>query len=392
MKRKNLYLFLLLFVFTAILTIVYFKIPGIDTNLYLKNICLITIFSSLILMLLNLLIFLISLYITARKKPDIEIKMLSRPVKLAAAIGIFLTIVFFLGKLNAFFGFFSIFGGLLLGMSLQSPMSGLVAWIMISIKRSIRPGDRIQFPNLNLTGDVEDVGAMYLALNQVGGSIASEEAVGRRVLMPNAMLFSNVAINYTVSQNAAYILDEVVVRITYNSDWEKAEEILLNAAHEVTADIIKITGIKPYIRSTLYDYGVYLRLRFKTRVKDRPEIAYNIEKRIFETIQKTPSVDIAIPYVYSYRAATDESFKMNNNINNGSKNIMQINLETIRSKMKDIDVDDIKQIAESVLEKGLLQPIIVERKKDHYEVVAGHLRLEACKYLGWKEIDAVLAN
>ena len=63
---------------------------------------------------------------------------------------------------------------------------------------------------------------MYTVLDQVGGAIGSEEAVGRNVLIPNAMLFSSVVINYTVKREAAYILDEVVIRITYDSDWDTA--------------------------------------------------------------------------------------------------------------------------------------------------------------------------
>src|SRR5208283_6130526 len=100
-------------------------------------------------------------------------------------------------------------------------------------------------------------------LDQVGGTIGSEEAVGRHILVPNAMLFSQVVINYTVTQDAAYMLDELVIRITFDSDWDEAERILLDAADRVTGDIIRISGVKPYIRSDIYDYGVYLRLRYQ---------------------------------------------------------------------------------------------------------------------------------
>lgn len=298
----------------------------------------------------NLSMLLIGYYIVRNKRPVVEISMLSKPLKLVTAAIVLFIVFYCLGKLSAFGTFFSLFGGLLLGWSLQTPLSGLVAWFLICIKRSIRPGDRIQFPDLKLTGDIEDVGAMYLTLNQVGGSITSEEAVGRRVLVPNAMLFNYVVINYTVAQEAAYILDEVVVRITYNSNWEKAEEILLDAARVVTADIIEATGTQPYIRSSLYDYGIYLRLRFKTRVKDRAEIAYEIEKKICEMIQKTPSVDIAIPYVYSYRTAMVETVKDNGE--ELSERVQQIQLSRIRNDPYIGDPNDIRQLSENIAENG----------------------------------------
>jgi ParB family chromosome partitioning protein len=40
----------------------------------------------------------------------------------------------------------------------------------------------------------------------------------------------------------------------------------------------------------------------------------------------------------------------------------------------------------SIKQKGLINPPLVRLKDDHYEIVAGHRRLEACKLLGWKTI------
>ena len=163
-------------------------------------------------------------------RPDSEAIMIGRLYRLISIIVIILTIAYGFGRLDTFGALFSMFGGMLLGWSLQAPVSGFAAWLLVSVKRPFRPGDRIQFPNLGLTGDVKEIGAMYVTLDQVGGTVGSEEAVGRYILVPNAMLFSQVVINFTVRQEAAYMLDEVVVRITYNTDMQKAENILLNAA------------------------------------------------------------------------------------------------------------------------------------------------------------------
>jgi len=138
--------------------------------------------------------------------------------------------------------FFGAFGGLFLGWALQPVVSGLAAWLLITLKRPFRLGDRIHLPTLNLKGDVLDVGPMYTVLNQVGGSVESEEAVGRNILIPNNMFFGHPAVNFTPrvekgpvrqpAEKSVYTLDEVVVRITYDTDWEVAESILLNAARE----------------------------------------------------------------------------------------------------------------------------------------------------------------
>ena len=220
-------------------------------------------------------------YLGYKKRPAVEGAMVGRIYRLLAVLSLGLAVAYGFGKLAAFGTFFSLFGGMLLGWSLQAPVSGFAAWILISLQRPFRPGDRVQFPNLGLTGDVAETTPMYTYLNQVGGTIGSEEAVGRYILVPNAMLFSQVVINYTVAQESPYMLDEVLVRITFDSNWEAAEKVLLNAAHKITDDIIKATGVQPYIRSDMYDYGVYLRLRYQTRVQDRAEISYRITKEIF---------------------------------------------------------------------------------------------------------------
>ena len=328
-------------------------------------------------------------------RPESEGIMIGRLYRLVSVFLIILAVAHGFGKLGTFGTLFSLFGGMILGWSLQAPVSGFAAWVLVSIKRPFRPGDRIQFPSLGLTGDVKDIGPMYVTLDQVGGTVGSEESVGRFILVPNAMLFSQVVINYTVRQEAAYMLDEVVVRITYNSDMEAAERILLDAARKVTGDIIKATGMEPYIRSDLYDYGVYMRLRYQTHVPDRALIAYQINKEIIKAIQRTPTVDLAIPFIYSFRAGVAEMDRKESDAaaNRCAEEVRQIEISAVRNKAEaSVDPRDVEQLARSIAVNGLLQPIIVMRAsgQDGYEILSGHLRFEACKSLGWRSIPAIV--
>ncbi len=226
----------------------------------------------------------------------------------------FLTVFLELGTIGAVLG---AFGGMFIGWSLQAPVSGFAAWVLVTLKRPFRVGDRVQLPSYGLVGDVIDVSPMYTVLNQVGGAVGSEDAVGRHILIPNAMLFGNLVINYTpkfekeelvstpssrgVSKAPAYMLDEVVVRITFTSDWDTAEKILIDAAKEVTADIIKETGQEPYIRSELADYyGPWMRLRYMTLAVDRPRITHEIVKIIVKDFSQNDKVDFAIPVMTAY--------------------------------------------------------------------------------------------
>lgn len=334
-------------------------------------------------------------FLRRKGRPDSEAIMIGRLYRLISIIVIILTIAYGFGRLDTFGALFSMFGGMLLGWSLQAPVSGFAAWLLVSIKRPFRPGDRVQFPNLGLTGDVKEIGAMYVMLDQVGGTVGSEEAVGRYILVPNAMLFSQVVINFTVRQEAAYMLDEVIVRITYNSDMQKAESILLAAAQRVTGDIIKATGIQPYIRSDLYDYGLYLRLRYQTQVQDRARIAYEINKEIVKAIQSTPAVDLAIPYIYSNRAGVADMDRKEDDAaaqNEDPQQIRQVEIAKIQDTAQNADPRDVEQLSRSIAVAGLLQPIVLQSipGKDTYEILAGQLRFAACKDLGWRTIPAIV--
>ncbi|MBM3280325.1 MAG: mechanosensitive ion channel [Candidatus Handelsmanbacteria bacterium] len=333
-------------------------------------------------------------YLGAKKRPPVEGAMVGRVYRLLAVLSVGLAVTYGFGKLAAFGTFFSLFGGMLLGWSLQAPVSGFAAWILISIKRPFRPGDRVQFPNLGLTGDVADTTPMYTYLNQVGGTIGSEEAVGRYILVPNAMLFSQVVINYTVVQESPYMLDEVLVRITFDSNWEAAEKVLLHAAHQVTGDIIQATGVQPYIRSDMYDYGVYLRLRYQTRVKDRAEISYRITKEIFEGVQNLTTVDLAIPFVYSYRRGSAERKEPEPSVAPLPQEVREIEMDRIKSLLQFDAMEEIEAAAKSMSPQWMKQPIVVapDPEPGRYHIVAGHLQFEVCKHLGWKTMTAVVVD
>jgi hypothetical protein len=232
---------------------------------------------------------------------------------------------------------------------------------------------------------------MYTTLNQVGGSIGSEEAIGRSILIPNAMLFSQVAINYTPKQQAPYFLDEVIIRLTFDSDWDIAEKILLDAARSVSGEVIRQTGTEPYIRSDIYDYGVYMRLRYMTPAWERPRMAHEILKHIFREFQRNPRVDFAIPYVYSYRKSMESGAHTA-----GPETVTEVAMETIDDPeanvpLRPADPNYIAELADRIKQMGLLQPVLVQRAANgRYTLVAGRFRLLACQRLGWKAIPAII--
>ena len=184
------------------------------------------------------------------------------------------------------------FIGMMLGWSLQQPVTGMAAWLMIILKKPFRIGDRVIIAGI--TGDVTAISLTHVTLNQVGGSVGGEERSGRGILIPNAILFQNVIINYTLEQK--YMLDEVPVRVTFGCDWERAKELMIAAAKEATADIIKETGQEPFIRCEFLEWGILTRLRYQTIPTRRQEISSNIVERLLASFREEyPRVEFAIP-------------------------------------------------------------------------------------------------
>ena len=57
---------------------------------------------------------------------------------------------------------------------------------------------------------------------------------------------------------------------------------------------------------------------------------------------------------------------------------------------KDFDEDSLMELADSIKQFGVLQPLIVQKKKDYYEIIAGERRWRAAKLAGIKEIPVII--
>lgn len=59
---------------------------------------------------------------------------------------------------------------------------------------------------------------------------------------------------------------------------------------------------------------------------------------------------------------------------------------------KQFDQADLDELADSIKQNGVLQPILVRRKGSTYEIVAGERRYQAAKFAGLEEIPAVIRD
>ncbi len=59
---------------------------------------------------------------------------------------------------------------------------------------------------------------------------------------------------------------------------------------------------------------------------------------------------------------------------------------------EDFDDQTIEELAQSIKEKGIIQPLLVRRKNDYYELIAGERRLRAANLLNLKEIPILVKD
>ncbi len=88
----------------------------------------------------------------------------------------------------------------------------------------------------------------------------------------------------------------------------------------------------------------------------------------------------------------DNEKKANNssvNFNNIDINLIRLNPNQPRTNFNQKDISD---LASSIKELGLIQPITVKEDQDNYELISGERRLRAFKQLGIKTIPAYVRN
>src|SRR3989338_8582272 len=59
---------------------------------------------------------------------------------------------------------------------------------------------------------------------------------------------------------------------------------------------------------------------------------------------------------------------------------------------EDFDTQSIEELAQSIREKGVIQPLLARRRGDAYELIAGERRLRAANLMGLKEIPILVKD
>ena len=80
-------------------------------------------------------------------------------------------------------------------------------------------------------------------------------------------------------------------------------------------------------------------------------------------------------------------------VNESKKTVNIIKVEPNRKQpRKNFDEDALQELADSIKQVGILEPILVKDQGDYFEIIAGERRWRAAKLAGLKEVPVVIRN
>jgi small-conductance mechanosensitive channel len=200
-----------------------------------------------------------------------------------------------------------------IAIALSDVLKNLAGWAFIVLRRPFRLGDRIEIGAHR--GDVVDMRAFRFTLMEVGNRVDAEQSTGRLLHVPNGMVFTEVLANFTTGFQ--FIWHEVPVLITFESDWEAAEQIVLEAVRSQAPDMadskvrkelretateyqIRFTHLTPTVYLTVRDSGVLLTGRLLVPVRQLRSVEQEVWKAVLRAFAEHDRIDLAYPTVRTY--------------------------------------------------------------------------------------------
>jgi len=194
-----------------------------------------------------------------------------------------------------------------LAIALQDPIVSLVGWFLIIGKFGVSVGDRVEINGVK--GDVIDIGLLRIAVLEVGNWVSAEQSTGRVVFFPNSFIFKNHYFNYSTGNS--FIWDEIRIRVTHESDWKTAKQIIESVATRVSQAFvdeaktqqqrvaqqfhINLGTLTPYVYVSIAESGVDLLLRYLTAIRKRRATQDEICREILEAFEREPGIGLASP-------------------------------------------------------------------------------------------------
>jgi small-conductance mechanosensitive channel len=192
-----------------------------------------------------------------------------------------------------------------LAIASQEMIGSLVAGLNIWLGNIYRVGDRVRVGDV--VGDVMDINLLRTTVMEVGEWVKAEQYTGRVVTVANREVWANPVYNYT--QHWGYLWDEITLPITYESDWQRAAELILEHGQTYTEELqadaeaklsrmidrypLKETKVEPTVYVAMTDNWIELTLRFVVDAQERRRVKGQLYRDLLQHFQTEEKIAVA---------------------------------------------------------------------------------------------------
>jgi small-conductance mechanosensitive channel len=187
----------------------------------------------------------------------------------------------------------------------QSAISSFGGYLLIVSSNLYGIGDRISINDV--TGDVMDIGFMRTTIMEVGQWVKADQYTGRIVTISNKALYDNPIFNYT--RHWGYLWDEIMIPVTYSSDWRRASDIMSQLGNKHTAELqddaeakltrlvdrfpLKQTTVEPSIYFVMTDNWIEITLRFVVDAQERRKVKAQLNRELLQQFEEEENINVA---------------------------------------------------------------------------------------------------
>jgi len=192
-----------------------------------------------------------------------------------------------------------------LAIASQEMVGSLIAGLNIWVGNIYRVGDRVRVGEV--VGDVMDISLLRTTVMEVGDWVKADQYTGRVVTVANRMVWVSPVYNYT--RHWGYLWDEFTLPITYESDWQRAAEIMLEHGQRYTEEMqadaeaklsrmlnrypLKETKVEPTLYFGLTDNWIELTLRFVVDAQERRKVKGRLHRDLLQHFQTEKKIAVA---------------------------------------------------------------------------------------------------
>ena len=192
-----------------------------------------------------------------------------------------------------------------LAIASQELIGSLAAGVNIWVGNIYRVGDRVRIGDV--VGDVMDISLARTTVMEVGEWVKADQYTGRVVNVANRMVWTNPVYNFT--QHWGYLWDEITLPISYESDWQRAAELMLEHGQTYTAELqadaeaklnrmidrypLKDTKVEPTLYLAMTDNWIEMTLRFVVDAQERRRVKDQLHRDLLQHIQTEENITVA---------------------------------------------------------------------------------------------------